>query len=65
MKRWLTLVFIALIMIYNVTCQADGFPKTIPLFTGDINDPQVFIVDFEDEYYIVEYDGVIYYYPLE
>jgi hypothetical protein len=65
MKNWLISLVITLILFYHVSCMADSYPKTIPIFTGDINDPEVYIVDYEEEYYIVEYDGIIYCYPLE
>ncbi|MCF7911225.1 MAG: hypothetical protein K9M99_01755 [Candidatus Cloacimonetes bacterium] len=64
MKNWLISIVIIFMMIYVVPCQAD-YPKDIPLFTGDINDPGIFIVDFEDEYVLVESDGIVYWYPKE
>ncbi|MDP8322934.1 MAG: hypothetical protein RAO94_11345 [Candidatus Stygibacter australis] len=65
MKNWLIAVLVALLLLFYVNCQADGYPKNIPVFTGDINDPEVYVVDYEDEYLVVEYNGEIYYYPIE
>jgi hypothetical protein len=48
-----------------VNCRADGYPKNIPVFTGDINDPEVYVVDYEDEFLVLEFDGEMYYYPIE
>ena len=65
MKYRLIAVLVALLLLFYVNCQADGYPKNIPVFTGDINDPEVYVVDYEDEYLVVEYNGEIYYYPIE
>jgi hypothetical protein len=65
MKNRLIVALVALLLLLYVNCQADGYPKNIPVFTREINDPEVQMVDYEEEYLIVEYDGEIYYYPIE
>jgi hypothetical protein len=65
MKKRLIVALVALLLLLYVNCQADGYPKNIPVFTGDINDPEVYVVDYEDEFLVVEYDGEMYYYPIE
>jgi hypothetical protein len=65
MKNRLIVALVALLLLLYVNCQADGYPKNIPVFTGDINDPGVSIVDYEDEFLVIEYDGEMYYYPIE
>jgi hypothetical protein len=65
MKNRLIVALVALLLLLYVNCQADGYPKNFPVFTGNINDPEVYVVDYEDEFLVVEYDGEMYYYPIE
>ncbi len=65
MKSRLVVVLVILLLMFYVNCREDGYPKNIPVFTREINDPEVQMVDYEEEYLIVEYDGEIYYYPIE
>jgi hypothetical protein len=65
MKNRLITVLVALLLLFYVNCKADGYPKNIPVYTGDINDPGVSIVDYEDDYLVVEYEGEMYYYPMQ
>jgi hypothetical protein len=65
MKNRLIVALVALLLLLYVNCQADGYPKNIPVFTGNINDPEVYVVDYEDEFLVLEFDGEMYYYPIE
>ncbi len=64
MKKFIVTLALALLLaapiaVYSAAAEKSD-PKSLPVFTGNINDPGIVILEEGDGYIIVEIDGEFY-----
>ena len=64
MKKLIIAIILAQALLFNMLNSEVVDYKDLPVYTGDINHPDVTVVIEETDYWVIEIDGELFYYPL-
>jgi len=65
MKKLILALISAQFLLFNMLNSAPIDYTNLPVYTGNINNPDITVIFQEIDYLVLEIDGELYYYPLE